>query len=177
MSEIHIRALKSADIAAADAITRAAFEAEFGSIAEATLIGRLRKQEPEAFELVAVKGEEVVGHIIMSPVVVEAPTGAREIGPVMGLGPMSVRPDLQNGGIGADLVHAALCEAWDREVHAVVVLGHPSYYPKFGFQRASALGLKLPYEVPDDAFMVLARSGVHVPTGVVHYSEAFGKIT
>jgi putative acetyltransferase len=176
MSEIHVRALEPGDVEQADSVTRAAFEAEFGSVGEATLIGRLRAEEPEAFELIAERDGELVGHIIMSPVTVEAPTGAKERGPVMGLGPMSVRPDLQRRGIGADLVHAALCEAWDRGIGAVVVLGHPGYYPKFGFEPASAADLSLPYDVPYEAFMVLARSGVELPTGIVHYPEAFGSI-
>jgi putative acetyltransferase len=176
MPEIRIRALEPADMETADTVTQEAFEAQFGTITEISLIGKLRQQEPGAFELVAESHGEVVGHIILSPVRVVDAAGAAEHGLIMGLGPMSVRPDLQRRGIGADLVHAALCEAWDRDALAVVVLGHPTYYPKFGFEPASAFGLSLPYEVPDDAFMVLAREGVELPAGVVQYAEAFGTI-
>jgi putative acetyltransferase len=174
MSEIHIRGLQPTDIEQADAITRAAFEAEFGSITETDLVGKLRLHEAGAFELIAERHGEIVGHIILSPVRVTDEQGDSDHELMMGLGPMSVRPDLQRRGIGTDLIHAALCEAWDRGALAVVVLGHPTYYPRFGFETAASFGLSLPYKVPDDAFMVISRSGVDLPPGTVHYAEAFG---
>lgn len=181
MTEVLIRTLSDADVAAADAVTRAAFEAEFGSVAEASLIRRLRELEPQRIELVAESGGEVVGHIVLSPVRIETDRSEGPEGPphhplVMGLGPMSVRPDLQGQGIGTDLVHAGLTACWDAGAIAVVVLGHASYYPKFGFTPASAQGLGLTFEVPDEAFMLLLREGGEVPAGTVHYSEAFGAV-
>jgi putative acetyltransferase len=68
---------------------------------------------------------------------------------------MLVRPEFQNQGIGSELVRRGL-EACRRLGHRVViVVGHPEYYPRFGFSPARAKGLELPFPAPDDAFLVL----------------------
>ena len=96
----------------------------------------------------------------------------------MGLGPMAVAPEHQRAGVGSALIRAGLdaCRALDRS--AVVVLGHATYYPRFGFVPASTFGLACEYDVPDEVFMALelvpcALSDV---SGTTRYSPAFSDL-
>lgn len=150
-------------------------EAAFGRPEEATLVEALRAAARPFVSLVAVEGGRVVGHISFSPVSVEGDGAALE---GMGLAPMAVLPEYQRRGIGSLLVGEGLREC-RRAGHAfVVVLGHPDYYPRFGFRRASERGLRCEYEVPDEAFMVaeLRPGALDGVRGVVKYHEAFGSV-
>jgi putative acetyltransferase len=146
----------------------------FGGEDEARLVENLRRSPdfmPE-LSLVAVKGGEVVGHILFSPVVIDTKEGAI---PALALAPMSVRPELQNQGIGSNLVRHGLKECQRLGHRAVVVVGHPAYYPRFGFSSARAKGLEAPFPVPDEAFLVLelVRGALDGVSGVVKYPAAF----
>jgi len=114
----------------------------------------LRESDDFIYELslVAVKEGRVVGHILFSPIAIETEIGLVR---VLSLAPMAVLPEFQRQGIGSELVRYGLkeCERFGHEV--VVVIGHPEYYPRFGFSPARAKGLEAPFEVPDAAFMVL----------------------
>jgi putative acetyltransferase len=118
---------------------------------------------------------EVVGHIFFSPVTVErAPRQALW----MGLAPMAVQPERQRRGIGSALVRGGLAACRALGAHGVVVLGHPQYYPRFGFAPAARFGLRSTYSVPDDTFMALelapgARASVG---GLVRYAPAFDEL-
>lgn len=93
----------------------------------------------------------------------------------LALAPVSVLPDYQSKGIGKKLILEALQKAKELGYQSVVVLGHPEYYPKFGFQKASHWRIKAPFDVPDEVFMALElqeNALVHV-SGVVEYSRAF----
>jgi len=117
-----------------------------------------------------------VGHILFTSVVVES-AGRRVLG--MGLAPMAVLPDRQRQGIGSQLVSRGLDILRERSCPFVVVVGHPEYYPRFGFEPASRHGLASQWEgVPDAAFMVLvldvhAMAGV---SGVAKYREEFNEV-
>ena len=117
-----------------------------------------------------------MGHILFTPVVVES-AGRRVLG--MGLAPMAVLPDRQRQGIGSQLVRRGLDILRERGCPFVVVVGHPEYYPRFGFEPASMHGLASQWEgVPDAAFMVLvldvhAMAGV---SGVAKYREEFNDV-
>ena len=127
-------------------------EAAFGQPLEADLVERLRRSGSESLSLVAAE-ETVLGHVLFTPVQVEAP-GRRVVG--MGLAPMAVLPDRQREGIGSALVRRGIEMLRERGVPFVVVVGHPEYYPRFGFDPASRHGLRSQWEgVPDEAFMVL----------------------
>jgi putative acetyltransferase len=151
-------------------------ELAFGQPAEADLVERLRQTCTDSLSLVAEDGA-VVGHILFTPVVVES-AGRRVLG--MGLGPLAVLPDRQRQGIGSQLVRRGLDLLRERGCPFVVVVGHPEYYPRFGFERASKHGLASQWDgVPDAAFMVLvldahAMAGV---SGVAKYREEFNEVT
>ncbi|MFF3323849.1 GNAT family N-acetyltransferase [Streptomyces sp. NPDC002889] len=95
--------------------------------------------------------------------------------PALALGPVATAPAYQRTGAGQAVVRAVLDAARARGERLVVVLGHPEYYPRFGFERASRFGIKVTFEVPDDALMALMLDGSGaVPQGTIRYPAAFG---
>jgi putative acetyltransferase len=94
----------------------------------------------------------------------------------MGLAPLAVLPDYQGQGIGSGLVEHGLAVLRERGCPFVVVLGHPDYYPRFGFKRASAHGLASQWDgVPDEVFMVLVldADAMAGAGGVARYRHEF----
>ncbi|MFD6278557.1 GNAT family N-acetyltransferase [Streptomyces sp. NPDC060209] len=95
--------------------------------------------------------------------------------PALALAPVSTAPDHQRRGAGRAVVRAVLDAARLREESLVLVLGHPEYYPDFGFVPASRFGIRPGFEVPDEAMMALVLDdSVPVPMGMIHYPAAFG---
>ena len=148
MTGPRIRAETSADREAIAAVTTAAF----GKPAEARMIEAIRRSDgfvPE-LSLVAELGNRVVGHVLLSYVGLGAEASVLE------LGPMSVAPEHQGRGIGSALVREAIRRADERGEQLVLVLGHPGYYPRFGFRPASAFGITPPDpEIHDEVFMAI----------------------
>ncbi len=166
---INIRPERPEDVAQVRVINEQAFEQP----AEANIVDKMRQACPDCLSLVAEDGKDAVGHILFSPVVVET-SGRRVTG--MGLAPMAVLPDRQRQGIGTRLVKRGLEILRERGCPFVIVLGHPGYYPRFGFQRASNHGLSSQWEgVPDEAFMVLILDGNAMTgmSGVARYRDEF----
>jgi putative acetyltransferase len=153
---------------------RRVHELAFGQPVEADLVDRLRDACADALSLVA-EDQVVVGHILFTPVIVES-AARRVVG--MGLAPMAVLPDRQRQGIGSQLVTRGLDILRERGCPFVVVVGHPEYYPRFGFERASTHGLASQWDgMPDAAFMVLvlnARAMADV-SGVATYRDEFNE--
>ncbi len=144
---ITVRREKPEDAPAVREVNRLAF----GRDEEAELVDAVR-DTPGVISLVATDGSVVVGHILFTPVRIVH--GDRTV-PAMALGPIAVRPSEQRRGIGSQLVRAGL-EACKAEGHELVfVLGHPEYYPRFGFRRADSYGLYFEDTGPTPAFMVL----------------------
>jgi putative acetyltransferase len=138
-------------------------ELAFGQRLEADLVERLQQGCTDTLSLVAEVDGSVVGHILFTPVVVQ--DDARHVAG-MGLAPMAVRPDRQRQGIGSQLVRRGLDILRTRGCPFVVVVGHPEYYPRFGFEPASKHGLASQWDgIPDAAFMVVILDG-HAMTGV-----------
>ena len=147
----------------------------FGQPTEAILVVKLRIACPEALSLVAVMDDQIVGHILFTPVTVADPKGEIK---GMGLAPMSVLPDFQGRGIGSQLVRAGLEILSKRPISFIIVLGHPEYYPRFGFVPASGQGLTCQWPgVPDEAFMVLIFDDLVMSkaSGMVKYREEFNE--
>lgn len=149
--------------------------AAFGREGEARLVDCLRASDAwvDGLSLVA-EGPtgRVVGHLLLSRVTLTRVDGSGWS--VLSLAPMAVLPEAQGLGAGASLVRAALAEADRRGEPFVVVLGHPGYYPRFGFVPASTHGITCPYPVPDDVFMV-ASLAADDPTisGRIEYPACF----
>lgn len=147
-------------------------EAAFGSPEEADLVDSLRQEADPVVSLVAEVNGRVVGHILFSPVSLE---GHPELA-IMGLGPMAVLPDWQRKGIGGALVVDGLVACEKLGFGATVVLGHPEYYPRFGFVPGAWFGLASEYDVPEEAFMAreLRPGFLDGVGGTVRYHAAFG---
>ena len=147
-------------------------ELAFGGRNEADLVDALRTNARPYVSLVAVIDDTVVGHIFFSPVSVETDAGDFT---AMGLAPMSVLPEYQNQGIGSMLVREGLKDCQHLGQDIVVVLGHPKYYPRFGFIPASRKGLRSEYDVPDDVFQVteLREDALGGRRGLVRYHPSF----
>lgn len=147
-------------------------EQAFGSPAEATLVDRLRGS-PDSISLVATLGDRVVGHILFTPISMEPAARVR----VAGLAPMAVRPEHQRSGIGSQLVRAGLDHCRERGYAAVVVVGHPQFYPRFGFVRASTKGLTCEFPVRDEVFMALEvdTGALADARGLVRYRPEFSE--
>lgn len=168
---ITIRAEQAEDIPA----IRRVNELAFGQPAEANLVDALRAASSTQISLVAVENERVVGHIFFSPVSIEAEDATSS---AMGLAPMAVLPEYQRRGIGSQLVLEGLKECLRLGCNVVVVLGHPEYYPRFGFIPASRKGLRSEYEVPDEVFMVaeLEPEALRGRHGLVKYRPEFSEV-
>ncbi|MFY9555091.1 MAG: N-acetyltransferase [Blastocatellia bacterium] len=151
-------------------------ELAFDQRNEADLVDALREKARPCISLVALLDDKVVGHIFFSPVSIES---ADVSFAAMGLAPMSVLPEHQNQAIGTQLVKQGLKECERLGFNVVVVLGHPHYYPRFGFGPASAKGLRSEYAVPDDVFMVkeLKEGALGGRQGLVKYHPEFGKFS
>jgi putative acetyltransferase len=124
----------------------------FGREAEAVLVDKMREHGVLTLSLVAVNNEAIVGHIAFSPVEIKS-----ELTNLNGLtlAPVAVLPAYQNKGIGSMLVRAGLDECRKQGHEFVFLVGHPEYYPRFGFVPARANGFECEYEAPDEAWMVI----------------------
>nr|WP_040531915.1 N-acetyltransferase [Gordonia rhizosphera] len=94
--------------------------------------------------------------------------------PALCLAPCSVLPEYQRRGAGSAAIRAVLTAAKAAGESFVVVLGHPGYYPRFGFRRASQYGIRLTIDVPDDALMATSLTDRPLPGGTVRYAAPFG---
>ena len=148
--------------------------AAFPTSAEAELVDRLRKSTDSFISLVAEEKDLIVGHIFLSPVILGT---ARDL-KLMGLAPMAVRPENQKQAIGSALVEAGLKRCEQAGIGAVVVLGHPEYYPRFGFIPASQFEISCEYDVPDEVFMAMEIRGGYLDNlhGTISYHPAFAKL-
>jgi putative acetyltransferase len=158
------------DAAAIRSLHLTAFETR----AEADLVDALRARAAPLISIVAEEHGSLVGHILFSPVQLEGRADLR----VLGLAPMAVVPAHQGSGVGSSLVRAGLERCRRSDADAVVVLGHPGYYPRFGFQPASRFGIRSEYAVPDEAFMLLElrETSMAGATGTVRYHPAFQEL-
>ncbi len=164
---MNIRPELPTDVDAVRELNRAAF----GGAEEARIVDTLRGTVTPLVSLVAETGGTVVGHIFFSPVTL----AAASLPLVMGLAPMAVLPGQQRSGIGSALVHAGLDACRAIGAAGVVVVGHPTYYPRFDFVPASRFGLTCEYDVPDEVFMAveLEKGALGDHTGLVRYHSAF----
>lgn len=145
----------------------------FPTHAEANLVDALRSSA-KCISLVAENENQIIGHILFSPMCVKS---SKDLS-IMGLAPMAVLPKEQNKGIGSLLVERGLEECKASKVDAVAVLGHPNFYPKFGFQTSAKFNIKSEYKVPDEVFMIheLSTRSLSSISGIVKYHDAFKSV-
>jgi putative acetyltransferase len=143
----------------------------FGQPDEARIIDAIRQAGHATISLVALLDQTIVGHILFTPLTIDSPGSA-----ALGLGPMAVLPQFQRQGIGSMLVQAGLQECAKTDCQIVVVIGHPEFYPRFGFRPARPLGLQCQFDVPDPVFMVLELTPGALPRhpALVRYLPELG---
>jgi putative acetyltransferase len=166
-----IRAEGPGDVAAIGEVN----ELAFGQPDEARLVEALRADSaawiPE-LSLVAEEDGHVVGHVLFTRMRVRDGERAHD---ALALAPVAVRPERQKAGIGSALIRDGLKRARALGHRVVIVLGHRTYYPRFGFEPAGRHGIRYPEPGHESAFMVLelvpgALAGVR---GVAQYAAAF----
>ena len=163
--EVTIREEKPDDVPA----IREVNDRAFGQTLEGRLVDLLRANNGMVLSLVAVTDDRIVGHILFSPVTLTSEAGQLH---GAGLGPMAVLPGFQRQEIGKKLISAGVQILRSGETPFIVVLGHPEYYPRFGFTRASRYGVRCQWDAPDEAFMIMPFSEDPRP-GLVKYREEF----
>ena len=182
---------------------RIVHQCAFDQNEEADLVDKLRQSCTNKISLVAISNDQIVGHILFTPLEIIPrcssrrldlginPNSPREfltgLTPVMiqarekiitgmGLAPMAVLPEFQRQGIGSQMVKAGLEAAEKAKYPFVIVLGHPTYYPRFGFVPVSRYGVMSEYEnVPDEAFMILVfdQASLKDVSGLAKYRPEF----
>lgn len=152
------------DIVAIRAVTKAAFaDMPFSSQTEAEIVDGLRAADAVRLSLVAVARGEVVGNVVFSDVTIDGREGW------VGLGPVSVRPDLQRNGAGSALIREGLSRLQSEGAIGCVLVGDPGYYARFGFKVVPGLV----YEgVPDDYVLALPFTD-RPPAGAIKFHPAF----
>src|SRR5262245_14989603 len=144
--------------------------AAFGGPLEADLVGALRSGGFSLLSLVAVEGATVSGHILFSRLRIEGEGAGQD---AVALAPLAVRPAVQHRGIGSSLVREGLERCRQAGESIVVVVGHPRFYPRFGFSHA--LAARLESEYAGDSFMAveLKPSALAGMSGRVVYPPPF----
>ncbi len=158
-------------------LTEKAFESlEISDHNEGKLVDKLRKAPTfvDELSLVAELNGQLVGHILFTPIVIE--NGAQQFQSLV-LAPVSVLPEFQKMGIGGQLIRAGHQKATELGFQSVILIGHPEYYPRFGYKKASGWGIKTHYGLPsDDVFMAveLTEGALSKVSGMVVFPPEFG---
>jgi putative acetyltransferase len=173
MSDVAIRPERSGDEGAIYEVNRLAFNDE----AEPKLVDLIRATDDfiPGLSLVAEQDGRIVGHVLFSRAEIRTEDGAV---PVLVLGPIAVLPELQNQGIGSKLIEVGTERARELGETIVVLVGHPWYYPRFGFRPAQPLGIAYPTPIREEVFMVLeltpgALEGIR---GTIAFPPAFDEV-
>lgn len=179
---IEIREELPDDIAAIRDVNKRAF----GQDQESNIVDALRANGAALLSLVATLNDRVVGHIMYSPATIISSSASimsssATIGNVPGaaLGPMSVLPEHQRLGIGSALVTTGNEKIQTAGHPFIIVLGHPTFYPRFGFRRASSLAVKCEWDVPDEVVMLLILDETRMQrvSGLVKYRHEFSTVS
>lgn len=176
MNTITIRKEAPKDHAQVIQLTEKAFETlEISNHNEGKLVDKLRKAPTfiDELSLVAELDGHVVGHILFTPIVID--NGSQQFQSLI-LAPVSVLPEFQKQGIGGQLIRAGHQKAKEMGFQSAILLGHPEYYPRFGYKPASTWGIKTQIPLPfDDVFMAveLTKGGLTGVSGMVVFPPEF----
>lgn len=168
---MEIRQEKPEDKTAIHHLHRVAFQREN----EANLVENLRKNTL-SLSFVLLENQTLIGHLLFTPVTLKQ-NSSQDIH-ILGLAPLAILPDYQHQGKGSLLLNYGLEQCRKLSYHAIVVLGHPDYYHRFGFISAKEKGFSCEYDVPDDVFMILElRQGILKNIrGTIAYHPAFNTV-
>ena len=173
--KINIRQEIPTDYKIVAEIIESAFKNEpYSDQTEHLLVERLRYTKafiPE-LSLVAEYRGQVVGHILLTKIKIKDGHFSFDS---LALAPVSVKPNFQGKGIGGQLINKAHEAARALGLNSIVLIGHENYYPRFGYERASKYGIKLPFEAPDKNCMVIAltKNGLDGVRGMVENPKTF----
>lgn len=162
-----IRKTSAADLPALIALHAAAFGTQY----EGKLVADLFAADLSALSLMAAEGGEIVGHILFSPLIAEIDG---ETALALSLAPLAVLPNHRHRGIGTALTQAGLAQARAGGWEAVIVLGPPTFYGRFGFSADLAKGFDAPFQGPPFMALELVKSSLSGRKGKVIYSAPFG---
>jgi predicted N-acetyltransferase YhbS len=173
--DIVIRTEKTDDYEAVVRLTDLAFKyMPFSDHTEGELVGRLRKGPNfiEDLSLVAELENKIIGYILFTKVNID---DGEKLHEALALAPISVHPNYQLKGIGSQLIREGLKRAKEKGFKSVIVIGHPDYYPRFGFKLAANYYIKSPFGIPQEAFMALelVPNGLRDVKGTVIYPQEF----
>jgi putative acetyltransferase len=165
----NVRHDTAADHAAVVQVHREAF----GRDAEATLVDRLRRDDVARISLVAVMESIVIGHALFTEARLAFDSEETIVG---ALGPVAVSQRHRRRGVAQALIAGGLGLCWKRGWPAVIVLGNPAYYSRFGFTRADTWSIRCELDVPPEAFMIaFASEPIHGPA-TARYHPAFDDV-
>lgn len=133
---------------------RAVHIAAFPTEAEANLVDQAAASKADLLSLVVRQEQAVTGHLLVSPITIH-PTDERTPWTAAAIAPIAVLPSLQRQGIGSALMHSAIERCRDQGIHAIILLGEPAYYKRFGFKPAHPLGYSCKWDDAAEAFMAL----------------------
>ena len=147
----------------------------FGTTEEALLVNKIRKSGIPIISLVSEINNKLVGHILFSQAHIVSENSRIEI---MVLAPMAVLPEYQRRNVGSEMVKLGLKLCIQNAYGAVAVLGHPEYYPRFGFKSSVNFNITSSYDVPDDVFMIMElKDGfLNSLSGQVKYHKLFDEL-
>ena len=151
----------------------------FGRPEEGRLVDNLR-QLPEfepRLSLIAELDGQIIGHVLFSPIYIQGEDG--EEYPCLSLGPIAVAPEYQEQGYGGKLIEAGHRAALELDYTAVLLLGHPGYYPRFGYLPAEKWEITNPWQIDDDPWMgiELVKGALECKAGLAIYPDAFNEAT
>lgn len=170
MNNLIIRSENSTDYNAINFVTDQAFKRPNEGILVSSL-RRLPEFDPH-LSLVAEIDHHIVGHVLFFPIKIQSEDN---FFPSLNLGPIAVIPDFQQRGIGGKLIEAGHLAAKGLGYTSVILLGHPSYYPHFGYKLASTWDIRNPWNIHNDAFMALelVNGALEGVSGLAIYPQAF----
>lgn len=172
---MQIRQEETKDFNAVFELVKSAFEnEEFSDHKEQFLVERLRKSEsfvPE-LSLVAEIEDQIVGYILLTKIEI-VNTDFRKTS--LALAPVAVLKNFRGRGIGGELIEKAHAKARELGFDSIVLLGHETYYPKFGYEKTVKYGIKLPFDVPEANCMLieLKENALKGISGIVEYPKEF----
>lgn len=170
-----IRTIRQEDYSAVADLIRTTFsKTANGYRNEAELVSKIRLDPSyhKKLEVVADDNNQIVGHGLLSKISI---VNSHQSFPGLCLAPLDVHPDVQKSGIGTAIINELENRAINQGYKFISVLGWPEYYPRFGYHKASNYGIKAPFPVPDETYMIkeLVPNGLRGVSGTVKYLNAF----